>query len=136
MHAGYIIAIGYAVIVGVAMMIFARPLAGLFTSEQQVVDIAVGYIYIATAFAPVLGLVFVFQNFLRSAGDVMPTVWMSIMEITARSVLAFLFSWLFGRVGIWWATPTGWTASLIIGILRYRSEKWKQKITAMGENKK
>ncbi len=136
MHSGYIIAIGYAVIVGVAMMIFARPLAGLFTSEQQVVDIAVGYIYIATAFAPVLGLVFVFQNFLRSAGDVMPTVWMSIMEITARSVLAFLFSWLFGRVGIWWATPTGWTASLIIGILRYRSEKWKQKITAMGENKK
>jgi Na+-driven multidrug efflux pump len=75
-----------------------------------------------------LGLVFVFQNFLRSAGDVTPTVWMSIMEIAARSFLAFLFSWLWGYGGIWWATPVGWLGSLLIGYVRYRTGKWKRKI--------
>lgn len=128
MHAGYILALTYACVMGAVMIIFARPLAGLFTTEKEVVDIAIGYVYVASTFAPVLGLVFIFQNFLRSAGDVMPTVWMSVMEILARSVLAFLFSYLFGYAGIWWATPIGWTASLLLGYLRYRSGVWRRRI--------
>ncbi len=129
MRVGHLIAITYAVVVGASMFLLAKPLAGLFTSESEVVDIAATYIYVASAFAPVLGLVFVYQNFLRSAGDVMPTVWMSITEIVARSVLAFFLSWKFGYIGIWFATPVGWVASLLIGIWRYRSGKWKTKLT-------
>ena len=128
MHAGYLIAVGYAVAVGIVFLFFAKNLAGVFTSDTSAIEVAVGYIYVSTVFAPVLGLVFVFQNFLRSAGDVAPTVWMSAMEIAARSVLAFLFSWAFGYAGIWWATPVGWTASLLLGFFRYRSGKWKTKL--------
>lgn len=128
MHIGYFISVAYALAVAAGMIFFAEPLAMLFNKDPEVVGIAVGCIRVTMAFAPVLGLVFVFQNFLRSAGDVSPTVWMSLAEILARSVLAFLFSWLWGYYGIWWATPVGWIASLAIGWLRYRTGKWKTKL--------
>ncbi len=133
MHTGYLLAVGYTVAVGIVFFFFARQLAGVFTSDSAAIDVSIGYIYVESLFAPVLGLVFVFQNFLRSAGDVAPTVWMSVMEIGARSILAFLFSWAFGYAGIWWATPVGWTASLLIGIVRYRGGKWKTKLLIQTE---
>ncbi|MDO4622826.1 MAG: MATE family efflux transporter [Eubacteriales bacterium] len=127
MRIGCIIAVVYAAVVSLGMILFAAPLAGIFSQDQEVIGIAVEVIYVTMLFGPMLGLVFVFQNFLRSAGDVAPTVWMSVTEIVARSILAFVFASIWGRIGIWWATPVGWTASLLIGILRYRNGNWKKK---------
>lgn len=126
LRVGYGLSIGYAVTVAVLILLFARPLAGIFTPDEAVLDIAVTNMRITAFFLPMLGLIFVYQNFLRSAGDVAPTVWMSVTEIVARSVLAFLFSSLFGYVGIWWVTPIGWTASVLIGYFRYRSGIWEK----------
>lgn len=131
MHTGYLISTVYTVAVGLPMLLLADKLAGLFNSDPEVIRISVGCIRVTTVFAPVLGLVFVFQNFLRSAGDVIPTVWMSVMEIAARSILAFLFSWLWGYYGIWWATPIGWIGSLLIGCIRYRTGKWRTKLSPL-----
>lgn len=128
MYTGYLLSTVYTVVIGAIMLIFAEKMAGLFNSDPEVIRISVGCIQVTTIFAPVLGLVFVFQNFLRSAGDVTPTVWMSVMEIAARSILAFLFSWLWGYYGIWWATPVGWLGSLAIGYVRYRTGKWRVKL--------
>lgn len=128
LHAGYAIAVGYAAAVTVGFLLFGKQLAGIFTNDAAAIEVAVSYINVVTLFAPVLGLVFVFQNFLRSAGDVTPTVWMSVMEIGARSILAFAFSAAFGYIGIWWATPVGWCASLLLGVLRYRTGKWKNRL--------
>lgn len=128
LHVGYFLSIGYAASVSILVSIFARPLASLFTSDQEVLGIAVNYMRIIAVFLPALGLVFVYQSFLRSMGDVAPTVWMSVTEILARSVLAFVFSAMFGYVGIWWVTPIGWVASVLIGFLRYRSGAWTKRI--------
>ena len=128
LRVGYIICFTYTIIVGILMFVFADALSRLFSSDRTVIDISSECIRVVSLFAPMLGLVFLFQNFLRSAGDVTPTVWMSISEIVARSVLAFAFSALFGYHGIWWATPVGWTGSALIGYLRYRSGKWRDKI--------
>lgn len=128
LQTGYFISLGYTVAVGAVLLLLAEPMAGFFNPDPEVIYISAQCIRVTTIFAPVLGLVFVFQNFLRSAGDVTPTVWMSIMEIAARSFLAFLFSWLWGYPGIWWATPVGWMGSLLIGYVRYRTGKWKRKL--------
>lgn len=127
LRVGYALSIGYAVTVAVLILIFARPLAGIFSPDEEVLDIAVVNMRITAFFLPMLGLIFVYQNFLRSVGDVAPTVWMSVTEIAARSVLAFLFSALFGYVGIWWVTPIGWIASVLIGFFRYRSGVWEKR---------
>ena len=116
------------------MFIFSGFLSRLFSSDPAVIAISSECVRVTAVFAPMLGLVFIFQNFLRSAGDVTPTVWMSISEIVARSVLAFAFSALFGYHGIWWATPVGWTGSALIGYLRYRTGKWKAKLKVTTES--
>lgn len=126
-HEGIKIALTYTIIVGAIAFVGARYILMLFTNDQNVIEIGIGMIRVTTLFAPVLGLVFVFQNFLRNTSEVKPTIWMSIAEVVARGSLGFVFSAMFGYAGIWWATPVGWTGSALIGYLRYRSGKWKVK---------
>ena len=129
-HAGMIIALAYSVFVGLVMLFLAGPLTTLFSSDAQVLEIAVPLIRIEAAFSPVLCVVFLFQNFLRNVSDVRPTVIMSFAEILSRGILPFVLSSWMGYYGIWWATPVGWTLSMIIGFVRYRSGKWKDKAMA------
>lgn len=130
MRCGYRINMIYTVVMGVIMFFFAPQVIEIFTNSRQVVEIGVPMVRITAFFAPVLGFVFIFQNFLRSASDIAPTIWMSGCEIGARSVLSFVFAALAGYFGVWWATPIGWTGSALIGLLRYRSGKWKMKCEA------
>ena len=126
-HAGILISILYSLPVSIIMIVFARGLTGIFTREPEVFEVAVPLIRLTSCFAPVLGIVFVFQHFLRNVSDVRPTVIMSFAEIISRGVLPFVLSAWFGYYGIWWATPVGWTLCALIGLIRYRSGKWKDK---------
>ena len=127
MRTGYRICFAYTITMGLLMFFGADILARMFSSDTSVLDISAQCIRVVAAFAPMLGIVFLYQNFLRSTGDVAPTVWMSLAEIAARSILAFIFSAVWGYYGIFWATPVGWSGSALIGFLRYRSGKWKKK---------
>ena len=126
-RAGMVIALAYSVFVGLVMLLLAGPLTSLFSDDAEVMRIAVPLIRIEASFSPVLCVVFVFQNFLRNVSDVRPTVVMSFAEILSRGILPFVLSSWMGYYGIWWATPVGWTLSMIIGFVRYRSGKWKDK---------
>ena len=127
MRSGTLLSWVYTLLMVAIVYLFATPITKIFNTEPVVVDLALEVIYITTAFAPILGMIFIYQNVLRSAKDITPTVWMSVIEIGARSVLAFLFSWLWGYHGIWWVTPIGWVTVAVVGFLRYRSGKWKIK---------
>lgn len=124
---GCLITLVYNLVVGGITFLGARYILMLFTSNENVISIGIGIVRITTVFAPVLGLVFIFQNFLRNTSDVKPTIWMSLAEVVARGSLGFVFSALFGYAGIWWATPVGWTGAACIGYWRYRSNKWVEK---------
>ncbi len=126
LHAGIIISLIYTLVMGSVMFFGAGAILRLFTTSEKVVEIGTLMVRITAAFSPALGFVFCFQHFLRNVSDVKPTVWMSFSEITARGVLPFIFSAFWGYQGIWWATPIGWSGSLLIGFLRYKSGKWKE----------
>lgn len=126
-HTGLLIAVIYCSIMAVFSFIFAPWLVRIFSSEPEVLTVGVPIVRITACFSPVLGMVFVFQHFLRNVSDVRPTVVMSFAEIFSRGVLPFVLSSWFGYYGIWWATPIGWSLSLMIGFVRYRSGKWKGK---------
>lgn len=80
------------------------------------------------AFALVtVGILQVFQQMLRSAGDVSITMIMGFCEVLTRVIIAFTFSGVFGRIGIWWATPITWIVAMIIGFIRYKGGKWERK---------
>lgn len=131
---GIAISIIYSTIVAIPTIIFTRPLISIFTNEPEIFEIATPLVRITIAFGPVLGVVFVFQHFLRNVSDVQPTVVMSFMEVLSRGILPFVFSAWVGYFGIWWATPVGWTLCMIIGILRFASGKWKGKATVSQTN--
>lgn len=135
-HAGTVISLVYSALMGGIMLVFAKPLIRVFSSEAEVFEAALPLIRITAWFAPMLGIVFIFQNFLRNVSDVRPTVLMSFAEIFSRGVFPFVLSGWYGYYGIWWATPIGWTLSALIGYVRYRSGKWKgkAKIVKMGKN--
>lgn len=124
--AGMRISLVYQVVMGVVLFFAGPYIIGLFTTGEEVVRIGTGIVHITACFAPVLGWVFILQHFLRSVSDVRPTVYMSCAEIFSRGVMPYVLSAAFGYVGIWWATPIGWTLSLLIGAIRYRSGKWKE----------
>lgn len=126
LHAGLLISLIYTLIMGALLYVCGGFLIGLFSTSAEVIEIGTGMVRVTALFVPVLGLLFCFQHFLRNVSDVRPTVWMSCCEIAARGILPFVFSSIWGYAGIWWATPVGWSSSLLIGILRYRSGKWKQ----------
>ena len=127
LHTGVKISLLYHAVISVLMIVFSRQLLGLFTRDAEVLSIALEIIRINACASPLLGLNFVFQNFLRNVSDVRPTIWMSSAEVLSRGTLPYLLSARFGYHGIWWATPVGWLLSLVIGIARYRSGKWREK---------
>ena len=124
---GFLISTVYTVATAAVLIPLAPQICRIFTTDASVISVAVPYCRITSSFAPMLGMVFIYQNVLRSCSDIAPTVWMSITEVTSRAILPFVFSALWGYAGIWWATPVGWTASVIIGFLRFRSGKWMEK---------
>ena len=123
---GIRISLVYHVAVGILAFSLGRYIVGMFSTDGEVIRIGSQIIRITACFAPVLGLVFIFQNFLRSVSDVTPTIWMSCAEVFSRGVLPFVLSARFGYFGIWWATPIGWSLSLLIGVLRFGSGRWKE----------
>ena len=125
LFSGIRISLAYHLAVMTLILIFSRQLIGLFTTDEGVINIALEIIRINAFASPLLGLNFVFQNFLRNVSDVRPTIWMSTAEVACRGTLPFLLGMRFGYHGIWWATPIGWLLSLAIGIRRYRSGKWR-----------
>ncbi len=127
LHTGIVIAVIYSTLMGILMWVFAGPLIRIFSEDEEVLAIGLPVVRITAVFSPVLGVLFVFQHFLRNVSDVKPTVVMSFAEIFSRGILPFVLSKWYGYYGIWWATPIGWMLSLLIGVVRYRSGKWKER---------
>ena len=131
--AGIVLSLIYSSVMAFLAIVFTDPLIAFFSNETEVFVIAAPLVRITSAFGPVLGVVFVFQHFLRNVSDVRPTVVMSFAEVLSRGILPFAFSAWLGYYGIWWATPVGWTLSMLIGLLRFLSGKWKGKVNIQKE---
>ncbi len=96
-------------------------------AAAQVVSYGTEYLKIMTFALVAVGILQVFQNMLRSAGDVAITMIMGGSEVLTRVIVAFAFSALFGRIGVWFATPITWITAMSVGWFRYLSGKWKVK---------
>jgi Na+-driven multidrug efflux pump len=86
-----------------------------------VTEIAIDILRINVIASPLLGLNFVFQNYLRNISDIKPTIWMSSAEVVSRGALPYMLGAKNGYRGIWFATPIGWLLSFLIGLWRYVS---------------
>ncbi len=137
---GIILAVATAVLVAILMFLFGHEIVGLFISgspdqEAQALSYGVLYLYIMSAFLPVLYIIYVVKSVFQAIGASRIVMWSGVVELFARVFGAFSFPIFFGEKGLFGVESLAWIAAdilLIIGyIWWYNSIKKKQKNGAL-----
>lgn len=110
-----------------SVFLLARPIMKAFTDNGDSIRYGVEYMRIFSVFFLAGGLLVVYHNILRPAGDVKVTILMGVSEVVTRIGFAFLFSSVFGYYGLWWVSPITWVCAALVGCVRYYSGKWEEK---------
>lgn len=105
----------------------AKPIMQAFTKNTASVGYGVEYLHIMGLFFLAGGILVVYHNILRPAGDVAVTILMGVSEVVTRISFAFLLSKWFGYRGLWWVSPITWVCAACVGAARYYSGKWEVK---------
>jgi MATE family multidrug resistance protein len=104
-------------------VVFARPLAGIFTPDPAVQDIAVILIRIAAAFQLFDGLQGVAGGALRGAADTRFASWANVAchwFIGLPTAILFGLALGYGVRGMWWGLCTGLVVVSAVLTLRFR----------------
>ena len=121
-------------IFGIVIAVFAPQIMGAFTETPEAIRLGVEYMRIFACFFLAGGILVIFQNFLRSVGDVTFTLMMGVSEIVTRVGFSFLFPALVGYIGLWYVSPITWVVAMIVGLARYYSKAWVKKAEANVRN--
>jgi putative MATE family efflux protein len=117
-----------SVFFSVIAILFSRFLMGLFTNDQEVIAIGVKYLIIVSSFYLLFSTLFVINGVMRGAGDTLIPMFITLFALWfARIPIAWFLSQRIGETGIWWSMPIGWFIGMAMGILYYRSGRWKKK---------
>jgi len=120
------IAVGVSILLIAASMIFATQMVSVFTSEQEVADVAVRNLRIEI-FSQVFYAIFQMYHALAlGAGHTWFVLLSSFINcILARVVLIFVLNHFIGLIGIYIACMVSPAASVPVGLWYERSNRWK-----------
>ncbi len=131
---GHLSAIAVNTAISLAMtlcvVLFGRPLMGIFSTDPAVVAIGAEYLLIVGIFYVVFGIMFINNGVMRGAGDVFIPMISSLLALwIVRVPCALLFTRVFhmGTDGIWWSIPAGWAVGFVFSSWYYLSGRWKNK---------
>lgn len=110
---------------------FGKALIGIFIDNptQDAVNTGVIFLRILSPFYFVVSLKLVSDGVLRGVGMMGKFMAATFTDLILRVVLAVILSKFFGSTGIWAAWPIGWTISMIMSVLFYKT-------AAFGHNNK
>ncbi len=117
-------------VVGVIFLLFAEPLAGLFTPQAQVAALAaeclriVSYSYVFWGYGMITVLAF------NGAGDTTTPTWINfwvywVFQIPFAYVLAHPLG--FGPQGVFIAVAAGQVLLAVVGVVMFRRGRWKNR---------
>ena len=111
-----------------AIYFFGDKMMLAFTKDPEVIRIGKEYLLIMGGFFIVHGGLNVFNGALRGAGDTLFPMAVSITCLwLIRIPLAYWFSSIWGRSGIWWANGASLCIGLTITYIYYKLGFWKNK---------
>ena len=114
----------FCLAISALVVIFAKPLLGIFIRAEEVEIIRIGtqYLYIEASFYCLIGYLFMFYGLYRGFGNVGMSIILTIISLGFRVVLAYSFSSIpsIGVAGIWWAIPIGWALADIVGYYKLK----------------
>ncbi len=117
------------IITGAILFIAARPLAGLFSPDTEVVALTATILRIVSVAEPFFALSIVLFGSLRGANDTRYPMFICLLSMwVVRIVLTVLFVFVFqwGLPGVWAAMALDLILRGILAALRWRSGKWQR----------
>jgi putative MATE family efflux protein len=105
----------YSVITALAVFWGAERIMNLFVSnsEKQVILIGVRYLKLMSIFYVLSGFCNIFQGFFRGVGKLRITLIATIMQISARVSLSYVFAPYLGVSSVCYAVAVGWVIMII-----------------------
>ena len=124
------------VIISGAMLLMAKPLLGLFTSDQQVMEITLNMMYFLVPTYLTYICVEVFSGAVRGAGDVVAPTLMTCFGVCILRVLWVLVAVPLNRtvVMVEWSYPLTWTVTSLMYLIYYFQGGWLRRCIAKQEN--
>jgi putative MATE family efflux protein len=115
-------------LVGALMFIFARPLAGLYTKDAEVIKKSIGLIRVFAVVEPMMAITFICSATLKAAGDMTYVMSTSIVGLwSCRIGIVFVVNYIF-NIGIY-AVMIGicfdYGIRAVMYILRINKGNWK-----------
>ncbi len=111
----------FSIIVTIVVILFAKPLVGLFVKAEDVEVIAIGvkYLHIEGAFYILIGFLFMFYGFYRGLGLASMSIVLTVVSLGTRVLLAYMLAPSFGYTMIFWAIPIGWLLADLVGVVTW-----------------
>lgn len=120
-----LLSFGFAIIVGLAVIIGSKPLLQLFlpSNNGAAIEVGASYLHVVGAFYCGIAALFLLYGIYRAIELPWMSLVLTIISLGTRVVLAYYLAGLeqFGATGIWWAIPIGWILADLTGVLLYVS---------------
>ncbi|MCQ1529967.1 MATE family efflux transporter [Lutispora saccharofermentans] len=126
----YLLSAGFMMIVGAVFYLFALPLAKIFSTDQEVIDMVVKVLRIIALVQPFVCSTLVITSALQGAGDTKFPMCSTLIGIWGFRVLGVYILGLklkMGLVGVWLAISVDLIIRGIILMIRFMNGKWKDK---------
>ena len=94
--------------------------------QGQAMSVGILYLQILSPFYLAIPIKLVADGVLRGGGAMLSFMVSTFSDLILRVVLAFVFSGLWGSMGIWIAWPVGWVISMIMSLVFYYKGNWKR----------
>jgi len=125
------ITVGYAsipaLVAAVAALVMPERLAGLFTTDAAVIDVAVRYLRIGAISQLTVCAEIVLEGALGGAGHTIPPMLTSTTLTALRIPLAWWAAARWGADGIWWTIAVTAVARGLVMMALWRAGGWKHK---------
>lgn len=112
---------------GLTLTFFCRPILGLFTPDEAVLELAVRYIHVVLPFTWCFAVFNGIINYANGIGEVKyPTIVNLLMLWAVRIPSAYLIAYFIDGFYIMAAVPISFVFGLICMLFFYRSKRWKE----------
>lgn len=110
------IAIGTALVLGVALIAAGNPIVRLFVGNgnNEVVAMSHEYLMANGGMYFLLAILFVTRNGLQGLGHTLVPTVAGVFELAMRVSVAVVLGGMFGYTGVVWANPAAWMGALMI----------------------
>lgn len=122
----------FAFIMLALFMLTANLIVGCFVDKPEVISMGGTALRITAVMYWALGMIHVTRGFLNGAGDTVYALINGATEVVCRITFSIILTRIsfIGFWGIWITTALTWMVTGLVSLMRYKSDKWKNRSVA------